>query len=228
MGGFADEIIEKMGSEEYPDLNFEFIYKLSNESQRGAVLIGVSKLEEYFDKLILHVLPSKVKAYTSRLLKYPGPISSFSGKIELLFAFRIIDKRFYNSVNVLRKVRNKAAHSSESFNFDDFETELEEILNFDEEFSEIIQHLALDNLIKLKKRKVKKILDSKEIGRSTYNEMWIKSTTNLHENPEVIKQLKLWKFSYGLTFMCLMINVLIDKYDVLKKKNLTWLEIIEE
>jgi hypothetical protein len=42
MDSYSNEIIEKMKSSEYKELNFEFLHKLTNESDRGAILIGTS------------------------------------------------------------------------------------------------------------------------------------------------------------------------------------------
>ncbi len=98
-----------MKDKTYGEISFDFAFSLTNESERGAVLIGASKVEVYLEKLLNIILPSKTKAYKSRLLNYRGPLSSLSGKIELLYAFRIVDEQVYNSLNALRKIRNEAA-----------------------------------------------------------------------------------------------------------------------
>ena len=75
---------------DYPEFNNTFnelFNKLLKESGRGAVLIGTSYVEEHLQKFILNILPSDEKKYISRLLNYPGPLSSFFSKIgaELCF-----------------------------------------------------------------------------------------------------------------------------------------------
>src|SRR5690606_26151882 len=97
---------------DYPEFNETFnklFDKLLNESGRGALLIGTSYVEEHLEKFILRVLPNNQKNYTSRLLNYPGPLSSFSAKLELSFAFRLIPEDTYTALNNLRKFRNEAA-----------------------------------------------------------------------------------------------------------------------
>jgi len=226
MNSRADDIIEKMKNSVYPELNFEFIYKLTNESERGAVLIGTSKVEEYLEKLSRKILPSKTKSYTSRLLNYPGALSSFSGKIELLYAFRIIDKRFYNSLNTLRKIRNNAAHSSEEFKLIDLQEEQTKINDFEEDFVGLIEHLALNNLITSKKWKFEKILaDQKEESKPYFQKEINKRLENLKDDEDIKEQLRIWILSYGLVFMCLKIMVLIDDLDILDNEKLTWIEI---
>ncbi|NDP28723.1 MAG: DUF4145 domain-containing protein [Flavobacterium sp.] len=219
------DTVKKMKDSNYPELNFDLAFKLTNESDRGAVLIGTSIVEEYLEKLVLTILPKDKKSYISRLLNYPGALSSFSGKIELLYAFRIIDERLKNSLNQLRAIRNKAAHSSELFSLSVFKVELEKINDFEEDSNELITFLALDNLIKWKRSKIKKILDQKNISRKDYKELWKKNTVNLQNNPDVQKQLVMWKLSYGLTFLCLKFMSINDEYAKLDKAE-TWLEHI--
>jgi hypothetical protein len=220
-----DDIVKKMEDAKYPELNWEFAFKLTNESDRGAVLIGASKVEEYLETLVLSILPKTSKSYTSRLLNYPGPISSFSGKIELLFAFRIIDEQLYNSLNELRTIRNKAAHSSDSFSLSNYLMQLEKINNFEEDAKGLIDFLASNNLIKWKRGTIKKILDSKNLDRKTYKEIWKENTSKLLENEDIKKQLITWKLSYGLVFICLKIMTINDEYVKLEKSKI-WLEYI--
>lgn len=210
----------------YPELNFEFIHKLTNESERGAILIGTSKVEEYLEKLVRKILPAKSKRYTSRLLNYPGAISSFSGKIELLYAFRIIDKRFYDSLNELRKVRNDAAHSSEHFKLIEKQEEQIKINDFEEDFVGLIEHLALNNLIESKKWRFKEILEKQKKESKTYFEKEIeKRLGNLKNDENIKEQLRIWILSYGLVFMCLKIMGLIDDLNILDDESLTWIDV---
>ena len=226
MNSRADDILEKMKNSVYPELNFEFIHKLTNESERGAVLIGTSKVEEYLERLIRKILPAKSKKYIGRLLNYPGAISSFSGKIELLYAFRIIDKRFYDSLNELRKVRNNAAHSSEHFKLIEKQEEQIKINDFEEDFVELIEYLAYDNLIETKKWRFKEILENQKEESKPYFEKEIeKRLENLKDDENIKKQLRIWILSYGLVFMCLKIMVLIDDLDILDNESLTWIDI---
>jgi len=219
-----DDIVKKMEGENYPELNWEFIFKLTNESDRGSILIGASKVEEYLEKLVLTILPKITKSYVARLLNYPGPISSFSGKIELLFAFRIIDEQLYNALNQLRSIRNKAAHTSEFFSLKSYENELEKINEFEDDAKELIDFLAWNNLIKFKRSKVKEVLDNRNLDRKTYLKFWKEKTAEIPTNPHVIEQYIMWKLSYGLTFMCLKIIAIDDEYKQLDKSKI-WIEI---
>jgi DNA-binding MltR family transcriptional regulator len=221
------DILKMMKTSVYPELNYEFIFKLSNESERGAVLIGTGKVEEYLEKLVLKILPINSKTYTSRLLKYPGAISSFSGKIELLFAFRIIDKRLYDSLNTLRKVRNEAAHSVDEFKLIDHEENQKKINDFQDDYVKLIEFLAKENLIKTKKSRFKKILDKENLSKTKYKSIWDETVENLEENPEIKEQVRVWILSYGLTFICLKIMAINEDLDIINIEGLTWIELMK-
>lgn len=206
--------LDKMAVPEYPELAFDFAYKLTNESERGAILIGTGKIEEYLERLVLAILPVKTKAYTSRLLNYPGPLSSFSGKIELLYAFRIIDERLYKSLNTLRKHRNTAAHSSEFFSLQSIKEELETIYDFDDVMKESIHKFALDSLIRFKKNYLKKSFDANpDLKNFDHEQLWNESVPDPEKNEKIQEHLTIWKLAYGLTFLSLIIEVITDEYN---------------
>jgi hypothetical protein len=210
----AKAIIEKMKNSNYSDLNFEFIFKLTNESERGAILIGASKVETYLEDLICNILPLNDKNYRSRLFNYPGPLSSFSGKIELSFAFRIIDERVYNSLNALRKIRNEAAHSDKMFSFKDLNNDLEKIYGFEQKFPEIVHKQSSKILLDWKKLSAKESLnynriDPKQIG---FERLWSDRLPNPEVDETFQEQLRVWKLAYGLTLLCLKIEVIKEAW----------------
>lgn len=140
---------------EFSDTFTELFEKLLNESSRGAILIGTSYVEENLEKFILKILPSKQKKDTSRLLKYPGPLSSFSAKLELSYAFRLIPERTYNALNYLKKIRNDAAHSSNDFKLSKFE--IDNIFNIGDGFQTMIND---SSIIMMKKMKIEPLKES--------------------------------------------------------------------
>ena len=223
---FGHKIIDKMGDESYPQLNLDFIMSLSNESKRGAVLIGTAKVEEYLDKMILHSLPRDSKKYQSKLLEYPGILSSLASKIELLYGFRLLDERFYKSLMTLKSLRNDAAHTSEDFSLEKITPLVKQISDFELHFDDIVHELAQDNLLKFKKHKM--IQAAKETGSLDEWKIDIvnKKHATLKDDPDFKNELVIWKLSYSLTLMCIKLSVLIDEYACLDERKLTWLEIL--
>lgn len=215
-----EKIIQKLNNDLYPELNSDMIYKLSNESERGAVLIGASKIEEFLELFVSKILPQESKKYKNRLLEYPGPLSSFSSKIELLYAFRYINKQFYDSLNVLRKLRNDAAHSYNDFHLEKEVTKIEGIIGFvDEDLSYVINELSLNNLLKIKTNKLEEIYQKKGFKIDSANIEQTLEEFKSSTNGE--KQHRIWKLSYTIVFMCLYVLVLIDENNYLEDKSKT-------
>ncbi len=213
-----EKILQKLGSDLYPGLNSEMIFKLTNESDRGAVLIGTTKIEEYLKDFILKILPVTSKRYTKRLLEYPGPLSSFSSKMELLYAFRYIDHEFNTSLNVLRKLRNDAAHSDQNSNLTEKTELIEQINEFQDNMSYVISELSMNNLLKLKKSKIENIYQDEGIPIDIVK---IKTILSDFRTSDIgLKQHRIWQLSYGIVFMCLYVLVLIEENDYLKNREL--------
>lgn len=203
-----------MKDSNYSDLNFEFMMKLTNESERGAVLIGASKVEIFLEDLIRALLPSVEKRYTSKLLSYPGPLSSFSGKIELCFAFRIIDERVYKSLTALRKIRNDAAHSNEIFSLKKLNKVMEEIYDFEDGFPRVVHERSFTLLSNWKKGVAKQSLidqnfDLEEIG---FEQLWKETLVDPDTNDTFQEHLRVWKLAFGLTLLCLKLEVIKDEW----------------
>jgi hypothetical protein len=221
----AKYIAENLTTKDYLGMSLDFLVKITNESERGAVLIGGNEIDERLEKLITEILPNKSKSYKSRLLNYPGPLSSFSGKIELLYAFRIFDKRLYESLNTLRKIRNDAAHSSKLFSIQSIKEKLDSIYNFEEGFSDVAHKMAFDFLIKHKKENLKTSIENSEFSKDLdYEKLWNEKVPNPENVPIIMEHLTIWKFAIGLVFICLKIEAIIDDYSSISETDKIWIE----
>lgn len=219
------QFLKRMENPSYHQLNTEMMVLLTNESERGAILIGTGKVEEYLEKLILVLLPSKNKSYTSRLMNYPGSLSSFAAKIELCYAFRIINQHIYNSLNAIRKIRNIAAHSSDKFSLQDKDVELEAVYNFGENMPYLIHEMAYNKLIQWKKIQIQKVLEDNGSG-DMFDEEWKKRFEDQDplQDESILEQLRMWKLGFGFSLMILKIEELCDKYKDLMSRHDTWLD----
>ena len=226
MKSHQNEILEKMKDNVYGELSFDFAFNLTNESDRGAILIGASKIENYLENLLLAIIPSHTKAYKSRLFNYPGTLSSFSGKIELLYAFRLIDELLYQSLNALRKIRNEAAHTSNAFSLKESKDLLATIYAFEPNFPDVIAHLAYDNLIKWKLRKVKKNFEDANLKEYDYQKLWDEQYPNPKDNEVIAEQLIIWELAHGLTFLSLKIEVITEEYKLMHSTGTTWSDLL--
>jgi DNA-binding MltR family transcriptional regulator len=53
--------------------------------------------------------------WQNQLLKWPGPISSFATRIKIAFGYGLITKVDFRNLEILRELRNAAAHPKEPF-----------------------------------------------------------------------------------------------------------------
>jgi len=215
----------------YPEVQNVFeqlLHKLLDESGRGAIIIGATSVEEHLTRLIDEILPNKNKKYKKRLLTYPGPLSSFSAKIELAFAFRLIDENLYNSLNALREIRNEAAHNSISFSLNEIKEKLDKVFDLGQSAQIQIRNEAIKLMIELKVLTIKSIFDQHNLTsdeKKTHVE-------NILKNKELDESLELqvphWELIYGLSLICGMLAYQKERTLKVLKGEKTWSLLLKE
>ncbi len=94
---------------------------LSRESDRGLVLVGVSFLDaqlEAFLRAKFSLESPKTQAAIDPLFDTFGPLASFSAKSRVAYALDLIDDSMCRDLELLRKLRNRFAHTTEQAEFD--------------------------------------------------------------------------------------------------------------
>jgi hypothetical protein len=87
--------------------------QMLEERGRGAVLVGVARVDTALERLLQAVMaPSSEKS--DGLFKPERPLGSFGAKIALARRLSLIDESLERALNVLRRLRNDFAHSTES------------------------------------------------------------------------------------------------------------------
>lgn len=157
---------------EVKEISIHLFDTLLDESERGAIIIGTSKVEEQLEKYILKILPNDSKTYRKKLLDYPGILSSFSAKIELAYAFRLIGDNLYASLNTLRKIRNEAAHSPNSFSISEIRGRFEEVFNLGPSIPIFIRNQAMKMMMELKMENIKHVFDESGLTDEEKREEW--------------------------------------------------------
>lgn len=191
---------------DYPEIKELFGNLLGNlfdESGRGALLIATSHVDEHLTLLLDASMPGDLsKKHKDKLFKYPGPISSFSAKIELAYVFRLIDRNLYDSLNALRKIRNDAAHSSSKFELHELNEKIKSVYDLGPGFSIFIKTLSSNALIRHKMDSVKDAIAGTELA----DEVKQKLIEKTFKDEKIIKimeeQLPFWELTYGLCFLC--------------------------
>jgi hypothetical protein len=86
---------------------------INDESDRGAIIMAATNVEDMLEYEILHRLPALHADETARknMFEQDGPISTFTRKIGMAYAMGIIDKEYRKRIDLVREIRNTAAHS---------------------------------------------------------------------------------------------------------------------
>lgn len=92
---------------------------IANESDRGCVLVGAAYLESWLEKLLrYHLNPNEDKnKIVDELFKPESALGSFSSKIKISYCLKLINKDSYHDFEIIRKIRNICAHSSDNIFF---------------------------------------------------------------------------------------------------------------
>lgn len=192
---------------EVKDISFALFDKLLSESGRGAILVGMEYINDHLGNLIASILPNKSKKYHKQILEYPGPLSSFSARIEMCYAFRYIQEPIYVSLHALRKIRNEAAHSSSEFLFPDKREKLDKIFSFIPSYPTFIRERAMTLMVNYKIEGLKSVFQENNLTIEQQKEQ----AEMLLSNKEMIKkwedeQLPHWELIFGLTILCGIIS----------------------
>lgn len=199
---------------EYPEIKelFNQLFdKLFDESERGAIIIGTSHIEDHLTKYIESILPDQTKKYKKRLLQYPGSLSSFSAKIELSHAFGLIDYNLFTRLNNLRKIRNEASHNSSIFSLSELKDQMREVYNLGQLVPEHIRSKSIELMMKIKLDSINTIFDEHNLSIEDQKKILsqIKDDNKTKESLE--KQIPNWELLYGICLLCGLISYQRDK-----------------
>jgi len=106
----------------------ELLPALVSESDRGAVLLGASRIDEHLKDFFEALLPASTSAKRKKeILGLNGPFGSFSAKLDIAYACRLLPEELVDAINKFRKLRNDVAHKPLPFRLEDHSTEVRAI-----------------------------------------------------------------------------------------------------
>jgi len=112
-------------SEEIIRRRDELFEALSDESDRGAILVSASFLDDALETILrvrFSIEKAKAKKVIDPLFDTFGPLSTFSAKIKVSYAIDLIEHWMFHDLEILRKMRNQLAHNAKVSNFDSNDT----------------------------------------------------------------------------------------------------------
>jgi len=99
-----------------------FFNELQKETPRGAVIIAGAFLDAQLRVLLSKFLvddPKIVDELIGSDKHSDCPLSTFSSRIKAAYCLGLIGKGIYQDLNAVRKIRNKFAHKTHGYSFDE-------------------------------------------------------------------------------------------------------------
>lgn len=193
----------------YPELENTFnklFETLFRETDRGSVIIGTEIINDLLLEYIESTLPQMSNVMKNRLLKYPGPLSSFASRIDLSYSFRLIGVNLYSSLSELRKLRNLAAHSQNVFDLNDFEDRIANILDLGPNMVNTIRYEAIELMMKCKVSMTKEVFKDSSHTQEERDRLFMDSLNNEEVKHSLAKQVPNWQFINGLSIIAGLIH----------------------
>lgn len=99
------------------------LFSLINESDKGCAIIVGSLLENTLrniHKANISTIVSEGKCFYESLFSNPySPLATFSGLIQIGYAYGLVSVEDYKDLCLFKRIRNEAAHSLLEFSFED-------------------------------------------------------------------------------------------------------------
>lgn len=89
----------------------DFLYELSKEGERSAVVLGAERLHVALESLLRHFLLPSPNTEDKLFASESAALGTFSRKIEICYRLGLIDLHFKQALDLIRKLRNDFAHA---------------------------------------------------------------------------------------------------------------------
>jgi DNA-binding MltR family transcriptional regulator len=94
----------------------DVIRELRTKSQAGTVLVSAAVVDDGLQQLLLTKMRTLSNNKANRI--FNGPLRSFTAKIDVAYAFELIDDELYDDLTTIRDIRNEFAHSVNETHFE--------------------------------------------------------------------------------------------------------------
>jgi len=115
--------------------------ELENMSDRATIIVMASILDVQLENLLKAYLIDCTES--ANLFNSNGPISTFSSKIDMCYCLGIISKHEFDTINILRRIRNKFAHEIAANSFDTHQSSIDLSKNLSIPFGMYVPDLLL-------------------------------------------------------------------------------------
>lgn len=124
-------------------LNLGVQKMIEGKTHREIAILGGGLLEGMLYDLLREIIVDSPLQNAESLFEYPKPLSSFGNMLSLAFAFGAISVTEFHLINVIKKIRNHAAHSIDVDDGEEFDFSTEPVRGMLFEFYPRIARNAL-------------------------------------------------------------------------------------
>lgn len=108
----------------------ELFPSITAESDRGAVLLGASQIDEQLRLLFDHLVPTHTSNNRKKeIFNVTGPFGGFAGKLDVAYVCRLLPKSLIDAIHRFRKLRNEVAHTASAFRLQNHRDEIYQIFS---------------------------------------------------------------------------------------------------
>lgn len=91
---------------------------ISQESDRAAIIVNAAMVERFVLECLKKKMPSANEEEKQRIFNFEGPCGSFSNRIRLAHALGIFDRQTKREIELIKELRNAAAHCVAPFTYE--------------------------------------------------------------------------------------------------------------
>lgn len=178
-----------------PDVASAFdrmLEEFARETDRGSILIAADIVSAHLAKIIAALAPKTFrKKRINNLLNYPAPLATFAARADIAFMAGFIGDRAHRSIDLLRSLRNKVAHSQGAFSLADHRDTLRAICDLGPGTATGVKHFALDLILRsvVSNLLARGVEIEVEIGTNPFSSP-SEIIDHLMERPEAVKALE--------------------------------------
>lgn len=93
------------------------LFTLTDQTQYSRVIVQTTIIERMLERLLKSKMTNGNSDLKSKMFSGYGPLASLSAKVDICYAFGILDKPTWVKLHHMRAVRNAFAHSDDIIDF---------------------------------------------------------------------------------------------------------------
>lgn len=95
-----------------------FLEEFQKESDRSTAIMGAAFLDEHLKQLLTNFFIDDAKE-VAHLLSSESPLGSFGARIRAVYCLGLISQEYFESLKIIKAIRNDFAHQLHGLTFDD-------------------------------------------------------------------------------------------------------------